>query len=652
MRKRIKLLAIAVLIVPISVVAQLRLPKLVSDGMVLQRNANVSVWGWAKPGENISVIFRGTNYHALTNSDGKWKLTLADLSPGGPYKMMILGNKTTITLHNILVGDVWLSSGQSNMEHSMYSFREVYQSEIDNAGNDEIRYFDVPQNYTFAGPADTLSSGKWVTTNSQTVGDYSAAAYFFATYIYRKYHIPIGIINASVGGSPAQAWISQETLKGNFPEYYKESQRFKDSSWVAGLRYKDRQRAKDWYQKLQKEDIGYSKDHQPWYRNGVNTDDWSTMEIPGYWADTHLENINGSVWFRRKVDIPAAMVGKPAMIRLGRIVDADSVFINGTFVGSTGYQYPRRRYNVPAGVLKEGSNTIVVRVINVGGRGGFVPDKPYDISAGGHWISLKKKWKFHLGLKMDPLAPQTFVRWKSSGLYNAMIAPLQNYHIKGVIWYQGESNAAKPGEYHELFATMIKNWRDQWNEGDFPFLFVQLPNFMKAKSEPTQSNWARLREAQRQTLSLPNTGMAVTIDIGEWNDIHPFDKKDVGKRLALAARKVAYGEDDLVYSGPSYRSMKKEGDKIILSFSNTGSGMIAKGEDELKGFAIAGPDRHFVWAKAKIEGNKVVVRSTRVSNPVAVRYAWADNPREANLYNEQGLPASPFRTDDWQHIQN
>jgi len=652
MYKRIKLLAFIALIVPISVFGQVRVPKLVSDGMVLQRNAEVPVWGWAKPGENISVVFKGTNYHTVTNDDGKWKLKMTDLTPGGPYKMKIIGNNTTITLHNVLVGDVWISSGQSNMEHTMYSFREVYQSEIDNAHYDEIHYFDVPQNYSFQGPLEKLPSGEWVDTNPRTVGSFSAAAYFFAKNIHEKYHIPIGIINASLGGSPAQAWISQDALKGKFPDYYNESQQFKDSAFVAQTQRKDQQRTIDWYQELQKKDVGYASSHKSWTASEVNTDEWSVMEIPGYWADTNLGNINGSVWFRTKVDIPASMVGKPAMIRLGRIVDADSVFINDTFVGTTSYQYPRRRYNIPSGVLKKGTNTIVIRVVNVSGRGGFVPEKPYDISAGGQWISLKKKWKFHLGAQMEALAPQTFVRWKSSGLYNAMLAPLQNYRIKGAIWYQGESNTGKPEEYHELFATMIRNWREQWNEGDFPFIFVQLPNFMKAQEEPSESNWALLRESQRKTLALPNTGMAVTIDIGEWNDIHPFNKKDVGKRLALAAEKVAYGENDIVYSGPSYESMKKEGDKVTLTFSSIGSGLMVKGSDTLEGFAIAGPDHHFVWANAKIDGNKVVVWSKNVSNPVAVRYGWADNPEDANLFNKQGLPASPFRTDNWDHIEN
>ena len=248
---------------------------------------------------------------------------------------------------------------------------------------------------------------------------------------------------------------------------------------------------------------------------------------------------------------------------------------------------------------------------------------------------------------MKPLASQTFIRWKPVGLYNAMISPLLNYRIKGVIWYQGESNADKPIEYRRLFPAVIRDWRNNWGEGDFPFLFVQLPNFMEMQNQPTESNWALIREAQLKTLSQVNTGMAVTIDIGEWNDIHPLDKKDVGKRLALSAQKVAYGDETVAYSGPIYKSMNIDGNKIILTFTNIGSGLIAKGGGELKYFAIAGADKHFVWAKAKIENNKVVVWNDEIANPVAVRYAWANNPEGANLFNKEGLPASPFRTDEF-----
>jgi sialate O-acetylesterase len=286
-------------------------------------------------------------------------------------------------------------------------------------------------------------------------------------------------------------------------------------------------------------------------------------------------------------------------------------------------------------------------VISNIGKGGFVPDKPYELIAGGKTIDLKGEWQYKLGAQMEPLAGQTFIRWKPLGLYNAMINPLLNFQIKGVIWYQGESNASRAVEYKALFPALIEDWRIHWKSGDLPFLFVQLPNFMEPKNQPGESDWALLREAQFKALSLPNTAMAVAIDIGEWNDIHPLNKKDVGKRLALAAQKVAYGNDKVVYSGPIYQSMKIDGSKVILTFKNMGSSLIAKGGGELKYFAISGADKHFVWAQAKIINDEVIVWSDQVVNPVAVRYAWADNPEGANLYNKEGLPASPFRTDDW-----
>ncbi len=369
------------------------------------------------------------------------------------------------------------------------------------------------------------------------------------------------------------------------------------------------------------------------------------MKIPGYWASTALGNVNGVVWFRKKIDVPSSMTGKEATLILGRIVDADSVFVNGLFVGTTSYQYPPRRYIIPPNILKAGDNTIVVRVISNSGEGGFVLDKAYEIDAADTAIDLRGMWQYRLGATMKPLASQTFIRWKPLGLYNAMIAPLLNYRMKGVIWYQGESNAGRPVEYRELLPALIRDWRNHWKQGDFPFLIVQLPNFMEAKSDPSESNWALLREAQRRALSLPNTGMAVTIDIGEWNDVHPLDKKDVGNRLALAAQKVAYQEQQVVYSGPLYQLMRIEGNKIVLTFTNIGSGLMAKG-CALKCFAIAGADKKFTWADAKIENDNVIVSSSKVLNPVAVRYAWADNPDGANLYNEEGLPASPFRTDE------
>jgi sialate O-acetylesterase len=447
--------------------------------------------------------------------------------------------------------------------------------------------------------------------------------------------------------------MSDEALK-MFPEYYAEAQRFKDSALIDSIERQDRLRMQAWYTELWRKDEGYHNTQKPWFDPSLNTSDWSTMKIPGYWASTSLGPVNGVVWFRKEIEIPAFQkkdgidpsgTEQWAKLILGRIVDADSVFVNGVFVGTTGYQYPPRRYEFPSAILKEGKNCIIVRVISNAGKGGFVLDKQYDLLVGGRSYDLKGDWQYRLGATMDPLASQTFIRWKPLGLFNAMISPLLNYSMKGVIWYQGEANAAKPFEYRDLFPALIRDWRKNWNQGDFPFLFVQLPNFMEAKPQPSESNWALLREAQLETLSLPNTGMAVAIDIGEWNDIHPLDKKDVGKRLSLAAQKVAYQDTNVVSSGPMYHSMNIKGNKIILTFSNTGWGLIAKGGKGLTNFAIAGSDKHFIWAKAQIKGSNVVVWNNKVPRPKIVRYAWADNPSGANLYNREGLPASPFSTD-------
>lgn len=620
------------------------LPKLISDGMVLQRDAEVKIWGWAAPGEKVGVAFAGSTYSAPANDDGEWEIRLSGLSAGGPHQMVIISSDT-ITINDVLVGDVWVCSGQSNMELSMQRASPLYEKEIANAENPYIRYFEVPKVYDFKAPRHDLPGEKWLSPNRETILSFSAVAYFYALELYEQYGVPVGLINASLGGSPAEAWLSEEALK-QFPEHWEEARRFKDDSLIARIQAEDGARIGKWHQTLDSLDVGYSDPENPWYEAGLNTTGWQEMIVPGYWADEALGAVNGVVWFSRAFQVPADAAGEPARLLMGRIVDADSVFVNGIYVGSTTYQYPPRRYNVPPGILKAGKNVIAVRVVSNAGRGGFVPDKPYELITAGQTIDLKGAWRYRLGAKMDPLGSQTFIRWKPGGLYNAMIAPLLNYRIKGVIWYQGESNAGRPQEYKTLFPALIQNWRALWKQGDFPFLFVQLANFMEARSEPCESDWAMLREAQLQTLFLPNTGMAVTIDIGEWNDIHPLNKKDVGKRLALAARKVAY-EENVAHSGPVYESMKIEGDRIVLSFKNIGGGLVSKGGENLKHFAIAGADRQFAWAEAKIEGEKVIVWSDKVARPVAVRYAWADNPEGANLYNKEGLPASPFRTDDW-----
>lgn len=622
--------------------AKIKLPRLISDGMVLQQNTTLKVWGWANKGEIVELQFNNKTYQTSADIAGKWLINLPTPKAGGPYEMIITG-ENQLKIRDILIGEVWVCSGQSNMVLPLERVKEKYTALIASINNPLIRHFFIPTRYDFNQAQEDYASGKWEAATPENIMRFSATAYFFAKDLFEKYKVPIGLINASVGGTPVEAWISEDALKA-FPHHLALTEQVKDSSYINQIRRKEGGITSQWYANLRKNDAGIHGT-QKWFEPTYDASSWQSMTLPNFWEDAGLKNTNGVVWFRKEINVPESMAGKKAKFFMGRIVDSDSTYVNGQFVGTIGYQYPPRRYEIPTGVLKAGKNTIVVRVISNSGKGGFIKDKPYFISVGNDTIDLKGKWHYKLGTTAEPLPPTTFFQYKPVGLYNAMIAPMINYGIKGVIWYQGEANTNNPGEYHQLFSTMIKNWRQKWNQGSFPFLFVQLANFMEPAEQPSESQWAELREAQLQTLSVPNTGMAVIIDIGEWNDIHPLNKEYVGKRLASVAKKIAYQEKNIVFAGPVFQSMQIKKNKIILSFTNVGSGLIAKDGGELKHFAIAGADKKFVWAKARIKGNKVEVWNESIASPIAVRYAWADNPDTANLYNKEGLPASPFRTD-------
>lgn len=610
--------------------------------MILQRDRKIDIWGWASKGERVTVKFNGRTYRSKTGAEGKWALELPAMKAGGPYTMEVSG-KNKIVLHDILLGDVWLCSGQSNMVHQMRLHSVRYADEIAAAHYPQIRQFWIPTLTDVQGPKDDLPAGSWKSANPEDVLEFSAVAYFFARDLYEKYHIPIGIINASVGGTPIEAWMSEQGFK-DFPELSATVEKNKDTAYINGLSH--RRSMGDMPRPVDKGLVGST----PWYSPAYVPKEWRQIGVPGYWEDQGLRNLDGVVWYRREIDVPAAMTGKPAKVFLGRIVDADALYINGQEVGNTTYQYPQRRYAVPAGVLKAGKNLFVVRVTNTFGKGGFVPDKPYCLIAGNDTVDLKGYWEYKVG---EVFVPRR--RFGGGGfgfsaqnapaaLYNAMIAPVVHYRIKGFVWYQGEANTGRATEYAKLQPAMIADWRAKWNEGDIPFLYVQLPGFGDFNYLPEESGWAELRESQLKSLSVPNTAMAVAIDLGEWNDIHPDRKKPVGDRLALAAEHIAYGED-IVYSGPIYSSAAVSGDKITLSFSHTGGGLITNDGEEPQEFAIAGADKKFVWAQAKIEGDKVVVWSEEVKDPKFVRYAWADSPVDPNLFNKEGLPASPFETE-------
>jgi sialate O-acetylesterase len=629
----------------VSVFAQVKLPRLIRDSMVLQRDTKVNLWGWATKDEKISIKFKGKTYKTKAGADGKWLVILPPMKAGGPYTMDITGSNK-INLKDILIGDVWICSGQSNMVHQVGLHSVRYADEVAATNYPEIRHFSIPSIGDLQRPHDDLPTGYWKSANPKDVLDFSAVAYFFARMIYEKYHVPIGLINASVGGTPIEAWTSEEGLK-EFPALQSTIQKNRDTAYVNAIERKafNNNRFIKGYDKGEEGPI-------PWYDVSYLPKGWHTINIPGYWDDQGIKDLDGIVWYRREIEVPASMTGKPARVFLGRIVDADALYINGKKVGSTGYQYPQRRYILPADLLKAGKNTFAIKVTNTAGKGGFVPDKPYYLFADNDTIDLKGYWQYKVGFVYPPRAnglqgggSGINVQNQPTALYNAMVAPLINYTIKGFLWYQGEANTSRAEEYAKLQPAQIIDWRNKWKQGDLPFFFVQLPGFMDMNYLPSESQWATLRESQLKSLSVPNTGMAVAIDLGEWNDIHPDRKKEVGERLALIGEKLAYREKDIVYSGPLYQSAAVESNKITISFSNTGSGLTTNDGEELSQFAIAGADKKFVWAHAKIEGDKVIVWNDAITNPMYVRYAWSDNPDGANLYNKEGLPASPFRTD-------
>ena len=621
--------------------SQVRLPSIVRDSMILQRDSKVKIWGWAAPGEKVRVQFDSKKFAAATGANGRWECWLPPLPAGGPHTLQIDASNH-ITLHNILMGDVWFCSGQSNMVHQMILHRERYAQEIAAANNPAIRHFFIPTLTSLQHPLDELPGGSWKWANPQDVGQFSAVAYFFALQLYEKYHVPIGLINASVGGTPIEAWTSEEGLR-EFPALVSTLQKNKDTAYING-----RNRPSAAGGNPLRQDKGLTGP-QRWYDPTFVPKGWRSINIPGYWEDQGAQGLDGVVWYRREIDVPASMTGMPAKIALGRIVDADFLYVNGIPAGNTTYQYPQRRYELPAGMLKPGKNILVVRVINNSGKGGFVPDKPYYLKAGTQTLDLKGAWQYKVGQAFVPQRPSgpgpVAAQNQPSALYNAMVAPLAGYTLKGFLWYQGESNTGMAAQYAQLLPALIADWRSRWQQPEAPFLYAQLPNFMDVQYLPSESQWAQLREAQLKTLSVPHTGMAVTIDAGEWNDIHPDDKKKVGDRLALAAENVAYGEKNGVYSGPLYQSAQADSNKIIITFNNTGGGLSTRDGEAPDQFAVAGADKKFVWAQAKIEGNRVVAWSEDVPHPVYVRYAWADNPDNPNLMNREGLPASPFRTD-------
>jgi sialate O-acetylesterase len=639
--------------------AEVHVPSIIGDNMVVQQGLKVRLWGTARPGERVTVTFASSKASATADAQGRWQALIGPFKAGGPFVLTIAGSNT-LTFKNVLVGEVWICSGQSNMEWPLVNAKDGTEA-IAQANYPEIRLFTV-QKKTAASPLDDLE-GHWIVTTPEQVSQFSAVGYFFGRELYQSLKVPIGLIHTSWGGTRAEAWTSREMLNSLPPlspileRYQKELQQ------LPQLQQELETKLVQWDSANLYQDSGNKGEALGYAAGSLDTVDWKTMKLPQALETAGL-NIDGAVWFRKEIDVPASWAGKDLILSLGPIDDFDVTYFNGTRVGATGnetqnsYLVPRR-YKVSGSLVHAGNNLIAVRVFDRAGGGGFnglqdqMSLEPVD-GPKPDSILLAGEWRYKEELALEPKKPDWGTRPTLLGpnnqnspsvLYNAMIAPLTPYAIRGAIWYQGESNADRAYQYRTLFPAMIRNWRAAWGEGDFPFYFVQLANWHPVNADPGESEWAELREAQSMTLREPHTGMAVIIDIGETNDIHPRNKVDVGHRLALLALAGTYGEK-IEPVGPLYDAFSVEGNKIRVKFKHVGGGLKTPDGGPPRGFAIAGADHKFHWAEALIEGDTVVVWSSDVAQPVAVRYAWADNPA-ANLYNKADLPASPFRTDDW-----
>ncbi len=623
-----------------------RLPKIFSDNMVVQRELPVRVWGWSAPGETVIVTLGGNSFRAKASREGKWSGEVPALKVGGPYELVVKG-ANVIRLTNILCGDVWICSGQSNMQWTIgqTGYQEKDSSFV-RAG--QVRLFTVPVDMDYM-PREDVSGGEWKELSAQNINSFSAVAYHFGKYIHEQNNIPIGLISDNLGATAIEVWMSNTALLG-FPQFKEIVEPIvREGKSFGQLRQAFEKAKPEWYTRYYYKGKGI---RERWYDPATATSDWKPIKACGNtWEDEpDLKDHDGEVWFRTTFDLPDNFQGESFQLHLGQIDDNDIAWVNGVQVGETYGKHNHRNYNVPASLLKPKGNVLIVRVFDAGGIGGFTTS-----SFWGNPV-LWGNWSYAKGESVRPADfPQpdlpNATPFSSPGvLYNAMIAPLTRLAIKGAIWYQGESNVDRAYEYRDLFPAMITDWRKQWGIGDFPFLFVQLANHYAESPLPSESNWAELREAQATALALPNTGMATAIDIGEANDIHPKNKLDVGRRLGVAAMKVAYGKQ-VESSGPTFRSVRFEGNTAVIAFDHVGGGLISRDKyGYVRGFKIAAEDGNFHWAQDRISGNTVVVQCDDVSKPAAVRYAWDNNPGPLDLYNSEGLPACPFRTDKWKGI--
>ena len=635
-----------------SLQAKITLPPCFTDHMILQQQTEVPFYGQATPLHPVEVraSWSRQTYRTKTDSAGHWEIRLKTPRTGGPYTL-VFSDGDDRQLSDVLIGEVWFCSGQSNMEMPLAGWGKVmnYQEEIAVAHHPSVRLFQVKKR-TALTPQLQLDEAQpgWKICSPANVSEFSAIAYFFACRLNRELDVPVGVIDCTWGGTPAEAWTSYEALE-QMPEYRQSIEKLRSLGFdPVSIREQYEKDLLAWKTALGK--AGNRKDGSTTdYAADTSGNGWKSMRLPGYWENRGLPGFDGIVWFRKQVDIPAAWTGKSLSLSLGKIDDEDIVYLNGKEIAhGNGYATPRR-YTVPAGCMKAGRNLLTVRVTDFGGEGGLCgnDDELFLSDNTGARISLAGDWGYRTGCSLQelppvPIAPAGNSNFPAS-LYNAMVHPLVRFPVKGVIWYQGEANTARAAGYTDLFQALIADWRDRRQSPDLPFYFVQLAAYMQRQTVQPRSEWAALREAQSRALALHGTGMAVTIDIGDANDIHPKNKQEVARRLALLALRRTYGRP-VSDQAPVYRTYTVERNRIRIRFDEAGKGF--RPVASLTGFTIAGTDHVFYPAHARIENDEIIVEAPEVVHPAAVRYGWADNPA-CNLSGQNGLPVAPFRTDSW-----
>jgi sialate O-acetylesterase len=625
---------------------EFRIANIFTDNMVLQRNQDFSIWGWGDTDTPVTIQLQEQSVTVSPNENGKWEAKFEAIDLGDPFSIAISSGQNSVELNNVLAGDVWICSGQSNMEWVVRQAGNP-QQEIANGDWPLIRHVRI-DHVTSPSKLDDVDNTGWQVCSPDTVGDFSAVGYYFARKLQRELNVPIGLLHTSWGGTIIETWISPESLK-NHPD-------FKDAIAKLESVTQNPRQLQARANKLDQWDRDFRKalEDQSTQWKAPATDDsaWKAIKAPGSWESQGYQQLDGVAWYRRTITLPDSWESQPASISLAKIDDIDITFVNGVKVGSLSDWTKIRNYKIPADVLKAGENSIAIRVTDSAGGGGIIGD-PTDMfiaRTGEPSISLAGTWKFKKSDLTRKLGERPEQPYRGPNhptlLSNAMVNPFLLVRAKGVIWYQGESNARRAYQYRSLMPLLIEDWRKRFGQ-DFSFYWVQLANFTAPRDTPGDSQWAELREAQTMALTVPKTGQAVIIDIGEARDIHPKNKQDVGKRLALNALAKDYGKS-IVYSGPMFKSVDFSENHATIEFDHAG-GLNSKNEP-LKQFQIAGADKKFVWANAKIDGTNVIVSSPSIKQPVAVRYAWADNPEGCNLYNAAGLPACPFRTDSWKGV--